>query len=84
MSVLRCAGIIATSIVTELRMSRLSVFLSSMSMEARKWQRLSDEGLSLEPLPVPKQPMTGWELLDGDSVNSLTTKVLKLSHGTMY
>ena len=51
---------------------------------ARKWQRLSDEGLNLEPLPVPKQPMTGWELLDGDKADSITCNMPKISHGTMY
>ena len=50
---------------------------------ARKWQRLS-EGLNLEPLPIPKQPMTGWELLDGDKVSSIANKMPKVSHGTMY
>lgn len=30
---------------------------------AHKWCRLSEEGLNLEPLPVPQQPITGWELL---------------------
>lgn len=48
---------------------------------ARKWQCLSEEGLDLEPLPVPKQQVTGWELLDGDKVSSITPK---MSHGTMH
>jgi hypothetical protein len=51
---------------------------------ARKWQRFSDKGLNLEPLPVPKQPMTGWKLLDEEKADSITCKIPKISHGTMY
>ena len=44
----------------------------------------TEEGLNLEPLHMPKQPMTRWKLLDGDKVGSVTSKMPKFSHGTMY
>ena len=51
---------------------------------ARKWHRLSQEGVALEPLPIPQPPLTGWELLKQDVLDIMATKIPKISHGTMY
>ncbi len=51
---------------------------------ARRWHRLSQEGLILEPLPIPQPPPTGWEVLSQESLPNLSIKIPKVSHGTMY
>ena len=51
---------------------------------ARKWHRLSQEGLALEPLPIPQPPLTGWEELNADTLSQVATKISKVSHGTIY
>ena len=51
---------------------------------ARKWQRPSQEGLNVEPLPIPQQPLTGWEVLEQDKISSIASKMPKISHGIMY
>ena len=51
---------------------------------ARKWHRLSQEGLALEPLPIPQPPLTGWEELNADTLSQVATKIPKVSHGTIY
>ena len=51
---------------------------------ARKWHRLSQEGVDLEPLSVPQLPLMGWEKLEPETLARIATKVPKISHGTMY
>lgn len=38
----------------------------------------------MEPLPVPQQPLTGWEVLEQDKISSIASKMPKISHGIMY
>ena len=45
---------------------------------------VSQEGLNLEPLFVVKPPLTGWEVLDKETIPQLCSKIPKVSHGTMY
>ena len=51
---------------------------------ARKWHQLSQDGLSLVPLPVPQPPLTGWEVLKLDTLPQVVTKIPKVSHRTLY
>lgn len=51
---------------------------------ARKWHQLSQDGASLEPLPVPQPPITGWEVLNVDSLPQMVARIPKVSHGTLY
>jgi hypothetical protein len=40
--------------------------------------------LTLEPLPIPQPPLTGWETLKPETLSQVATKLPKVSHGTMY
>ena len=51
---------------------------------ARKWHRLSQEGITLQPLPIPEPPLTGWEELKPETLSEMSPRIPKISHGTMY
>lgn len=51
---------------------------------SRKWYRLSQEGFTLEPLPTPEQPLTGWEDLNPKTLSQMASRIPKISHGTLY
>ena len=51
---------------------------------AREWHQLSQDGLTLEPLPVPHMPLTGWEELKPETLPHVAIKIPKVTHGTMY
>ena len=51
---------------------------------SRKWYQLSQEGFTLEPLPTPEQPLTGWEDLNPKTLSQMASRIPKISHGTLY
>ena len=51
---------------------------------AHKWHRLSQEGITLQPLPIPEPPLTGWEELKPETLSEMSPRIPKISHGTMY
>ena len=48
---------------------------------SRKWHRLSQDGLALNPLPIPDRPLTGW---DPETLSQVASRIPKISHGTLY
>ena len=51
---------------------------------ARKWHQMSKDGMTLEPLPTPQLPPTGWEELKLETLSHVVHKIPKVSHGAMY
>ena len=51
---------------------------------AQKWHRLSQQGLDLQPLPVPQTPLAGWRVLNQQSIPVLHERIPIISNGNMY
>ena len=51
---------------------------------AQKWHHLSQQGLNLQPLPVPQSPLAGWRVLNQQSIPTLYERIPIISNGNMY
>ena len=51
---------------------------------AQKWDRLSQQGLNLQPLPVPQTPLAGWRVLNQQSIPTISERIPIISNGNMY
>ena len=51
---------------------------------AEKWHRLSQQGLDLQPLPVPQTSLAGWRVLNQQSIPVLHERIPIISNGNMY
>ena len=53
-------------------------------MKARKWHRLSQEGLALEALSISQPLLTAWEEVKTETLPQVAIKIPTISHGTIY
>ena len=45
---------------------------------------LAQQGVPLQPLPIPDQPLTGWRVLNQQSIPTLLDRIPKVASGTLY
>ena len=51
---------------------------------AQKWYCLLQQGLDLQPFPVPQTPLAGWRVLNQESIPVLHKRIPIISNGSVY